>query len=112
MSKVKKPLPDFPSEDAERRFWSVTDSTDHIAWDQAKQVEFPALKPSLRTISIRLPGPMLDRIKAMANERDVPYQSLIKMILSERIADEMTGSARQQRVWSSALDRYVVEKKF
>ena len=91
---MKKPLQDLPTlkdEDAERDFWSVADSVDHIDWSAAREASFPNLKPSLKTISLRLPETMLNRLKTMANKRDVPYQSLIKIILSERIAEELRG---------------------
>lgn len=89
---MKKPLqtiPEFENEDAERAFWTNEDSNEYVDWSKASQASFPNLKPSLKTISLRMPEAMLNRIKAMANERDVPYQSLIKIILSERIAQEL-----------------------
>ena len=95
---MKKPLramPDISSEDAERDFWASEDSTDYVDWSKASRASFPKLLPSLKTISLRMPEPMLNRIKAMANERDVPYQSLIKIILSERIAEELHAKAER-----------------
>jgi predicted DNA binding CopG/RHH family protein len=82
---MRKPFPEFDSEDDERKFWSEHDSTDYMDWSQAQRAIFPNLKPSTRMISIRLPESMLTELKQMANEQDVPYQSLIKMILRERI---------------------------
>lgn len=86
--KSKKRLPKFKSETEERRFWSTHDSTEYLDWSRAKRVMFPNLKPSVKTISIRLPESLLNSLKTLANERDVPYQSLVKIILSERIQQE------------------------
>jgi predicted DNA binding CopG/RHH family protein len=93
MKKQLKAMPKLVGEDAERGFWAASDSTDFIDWSKATRASFPALKPSLKTISLRMPESMLSRIKAMANERDVPYQSLIKIILSERITEELHAKA-------------------
>ncbi|MEK6769535.1 MAG: BrnA antitoxin family protein [Gemmatimonadota bacterium] len=84
----RKRIPRFASEDAERRFWATHDSVDYFDWDNAVQATFPNLKPSTTSISIRLPVPMLEELKALANERDVPYQSLMKVYLAERVARE------------------------
>ena len=86
--KAKKKLPRFTSEDQEREFWAEHDVVDYFDWDRAVSGSFPALKPSTTTISVRLPGAMLEDLKALANERDVPYQSLLKVFLAERIARE------------------------
>ena len=86
--KPKKPLPKFRSEAEERRFWAAHDSTEYLDWSKAKRVMFPNLKPSVKTISIRLPESLLHGLKTLANERDVPYQSLVKIILAERIQRE------------------------
>ncbi len=86
--KEGKPIPRFPSEDEEREFWADHDTVDYFDWDSAVPASFPALKPSTTTISLRLPAPMLDELKTLANERDVPYQSLLKIFLAERIARE------------------------
>lgn len=85
MSKMLKRIPVFKSEAAERRFWQTHDTTEYF--DQAKSVRvvFPSLKPSTQTISLRLPAHLLDGIKAAANSRDVPYQSLIKVWLQEKL---------------------------
>jgi len=85
---MKKPLRKFRSEDAEREFWAAHDSTDYIDWRLGSRVTLPNLKPSSQTISIRLPKPMLDRLKLLANKRDVPYQSLLKMFVAERLKAE------------------------
>jgi predicted DNA binding CopG/RHH family protein len=87
--KKLKPIPRFKNEDEEREFWSKNDSTEYIDWSTAQRVVFPNLKYSTKSISIRMPSSILDRIKAMANERDVPYQSLIKMILADRVEEEI-----------------------
>ncbi|MBE0408938.1 MAG: BrnA antitoxin family protein [Anaerolineales bacterium] len=85
---MKKPLPEFKNEEEERQFWATHDSSDYLDWRQAKRVIFPNLKPSTKTISLRLPEFMLDEIRQLANKRDVPYQSLIKTFLRERIDQE------------------------
>lgn len=88
MKKLKK-IQKFKTEDEERKFWSKADSTDYVDWTKAKRVSFPKLKPSTKTISIRLPEHLIEGLKALANKRDVPYQSLIKIILNERIDEEL-----------------------
>ena len=85
MSKVKKTVPEFASEAEERAFWETHDSTDYVDWDKARVVSLPNLKPSTKTISLRLPQNLLERIKIQANKRDVPYQSLIKAWLAEDV---------------------------
>ena len=75
----------FKTEAAERKFWETHDSTDYIDWSKAERVRFPNLKPSTTAISIRLPLGLLEQIKIAANKRDVPYQSLIKMWLAEKV---------------------------
>ena len=86
---MKKALPKFKSEDAEREFWARHDSTEFIDWRNGKRAILPNLKPSSQTISLRLPKPMLDRLKLLANKRDVPYQSLLKMFVAERLEIEL-----------------------
>ncbi|MSP89965.1 MAG: hypothetical protein EXQ92_14320 [Alphaproteobacteria bacterium] len=85
MRKKLKPIPAFPNEAAERRFWETRDSTDYVDWTSAKRARFPNLKPSTIPISLRLPVSLLERIKIAANKRDVPYQSLIKTWLAEKV---------------------------
>ena len=85
----RKPIPKFKFEEDEREFWSKEDSVDYIDWDDGKHVVLPNLKPSQKTISLRLPEMMLAQLKVLANKRDVPYQSLLKSFLAERIAKEM-----------------------
>ncbi len=84
MSKVKK-IPKFKTEAQERAFWESHDSSEYLDWKQAQQVSLPNLKPSTKTISLRLPESLLDRIKIEANKRDIPYQSLIKAWLAKDI---------------------------
>jgi len=88
----KNPLPKFKSEDQERDFWAKADSTRYVDWDTATRVVLPNLKPSQKTISLRLPAMMLAEIKRLANKRDVPYQSLMKVFIAERLAEELRGS--------------------
>ena len=87
-----KPIPKFESEDEEREFWATHDSTDHVDWTRARPVSFSRLKPSTRTISLRLPEALLENLKMLANKRDVPYQSLLKIFLAERIDQELKHS--------------------
>ena len=89
----KKPIPSFASEAEERKFWETHDTTDYIDWSRAKQVSFPNLRPSTTTISLRLPAPLLADLKVLANKRDVPYQSLLKVFLAERVAAEHRAGA-------------------
>lgn len=89
-----KRIPKFKNEDHEREFWSKHDSTDYLDWKTAKRVTLPNLKPSVKTISIRLPQMMLEELKLLANKRDVPYQSLLKMFLAERIEAELEHSTK------------------
>lgn len=86
MSRKRKPIPVFESEVEERVFWESHDSTDRVDWSKAQRVRLSNLKPSTKPISLRLPVGLLEKIKTEANKRDVPYQSLIKVWLSEKIA--------------------------
>lgn len=85
---MKKQMPRFKTEAAEREFWAAHDSTDFIDWRKGKRAMLPNLKPSSETISLRLPKPMLDRLKQLVHKRDVPYQSLLKMFVAERLKAE------------------------
>jgi predicted DNA binding CopG/RHH family protein len=87
MSKRLKSVPKFPNETAERAFWEKNDSTAYVDWKKAASAVLPNLKPSTQTISLRLPQHLLDSIKSAANARDVPYQSLIKVWLQEKVED-------------------------
>src|SRR6266516_2147366 len=88
--KALKKIPTFKDEDAEREFWSTADSTEYLDWSKAKRVTLPNLRPSLRTISLRLPEAMIAELKLLANKRDVPYQSLLKVFLADRIKEQLT----------------------
>jgi predicted DNA binding CopG/RHH family protein len=83
-----KKVPEFKNEAEEFEFWSTADSTEYVDWSQARRVKFVNLKPTLRTISVRLPVAMVEDLKVLANQRDVPYQSLLKVFLAERLARE------------------------
>jgi predicted DNA binding CopG/RHH family protein len=88
MASTEKQVPRFRSEDDERSFWAEHDSTEFIDWQSAERRRFPNLKPSLRTISLRLPVAMIEDLKMLANKRDVPYQSLLKVFLAKRLEKE------------------------
>lgn len=88
MTRKLKPIPHFKSEDEEREFWATHSTTDYVDWSKAKRVTFPNLKQSTKTISLRMTESMLHSIKREANKRDVPYQSLIKVWLDERLKAE------------------------
>lgn len=83
----------FANEDEEREFWSTQDSAELVDWTKVQRITLPDLKPSLKTISLRLPGFMLDEIKRLAHKRDIPYQSLIKLFLAERVKREIEEDA-------------------
>ena len=85
MSKRPKTIPKFSNEAAERAFWEKNDSAEYLEWSKARPAAFPNLKPSTKTISLRLPEHLLNAIKVAANARDVPYQSLIKVWLQEKV---------------------------
>jgi len=88
---IMKNIPNFENEDKEREFWAEADSSEYIDWKKAKKIVLPNLKPSVKTISLRIPESMLEEIKLLANKRDVPYQSLMKIFLSERIDKELSA---------------------
>ena len=90
MKRIKK-IPKFKDEDAEREFWGKADSTEYIDWSKAQKLVLPNFRPTLRTISLRLPELMIAELKLLANQRDVPYQSLLKVFLAEKIKEERTG---------------------
>jgi predicted DNA binding CopG/RHH family protein len=93
MPKRTRPIPSFASEAEERRYWESHDSADHLDWSRAERVRMPNLRPSTTSISIRLPVSLLERIKMVAHKRDVPYQSLIKTWLAEKL--DATEDARR-----------------
>ncbi len=87
---MKKTIPQFKSDEEEKAFWQSHDSTEYIDWKKAERITLANLKPSVKTISLRLPESMLEELKLLANKRDVPYQSLVKVFLSDRIDQELT----------------------
>jgi len=91
-----KDIPEFKNEQEERQFWTEHDSTEYVDWSKAKRGVFPNLKPSTKTISLRLPESMLEELKLLANKNDVPYQSLVKVFLSERIESELQKHGPQK----------------
>ncbi len=94
MSKAKrKQIPKFESEEQERSFWAEHDSADFVDWSGAQRRAFPKLRPTLRTISLRLPESMIGHLKVLANKRDIPYQSLLKQFLAERLQRELSKGA-------------------
>ena len=88
--KSLKTMPKFKSEKEERKFWMTHDSTEYVDWSKARKAVFPNLKPTYKSISLRLPVYMLDEIKLLANKKDVPYQSLMKIFLAEKVKEELT----------------------
>ena len=97
MNSKRKPIPQFSSEDEELEFWATHDSSEYLDWNKAeKNPTFSHLKPSTRTISIRLPESLIAALKTLANKRDVPYQSLVKIFLAEKIREETSAQHVQQ----------------
>lgn len=86
---MKKKIPKFKNENEERLFWQQHDSSEYIDWSDAEDTVLPKLKPSTRSISLRLPESMIEELKVLANKRDVPYQSLLKIFISEKIDAEL-----------------------
>lgn len=94
MSSKYESIPKFDSEDEEREFWATHDSTEYVDWSKAeKNPSFSRLKPSTRTVSIRLPESLIAELKTLANKRDVPYQSLVKIFLYEKVKEETSAQA-------------------
>jgi predicted DNA binding CopG/RHH family protein len=89
MAKKLKKVPKQRSEEKEREFWAKADSTDYVDWSGARPLVLPDLKPTLKTISLRLPEHLLAELKLLANKRDIPYQSLLKLFLAERVEEEI-----------------------
>jgi predicted DNA binding CopG/RHH family protein len=98
--KSLKPIPRFASEDEEREFWATHDSTEHLEWSRAQRATFSSLKPSTQTISLRLPELLVENLKLLANKRDVPYQSLLKVFLAERVQKELLALEGSERAVS------------
>jgi len=88
MKTTKKELPEFNNEQEEREFWADHDSDEYLDWNEGQIARFPKLKPTTKSISIRLPQSLIDDLKILANKRDIPYQSLLKVFLAEKIDDE------------------------
>jgi len=88
-------LPKFKNEDDERKFWAKHSPLDFLESRKLRLTGFPNLKPSSRTISIRLPESLLESIKVLANKKDVPYQSMLKILLAEAVREEMLSSKRR-----------------
>lgn len=93
---MKKKIPEFRSEEEEFDFWSKADSTEYVDWSKAKRARLPNLKPTLRTISVRLPVAMVEDLKILANQRDVPYQSLMKIFIAERVEQERSAAKKKR----------------
>lgn len=87
-SDMKKKLPEFRNEDGERNFWATADSTEYVNWQVGKRRQLVQLKPSLKTISLRIPVSVIEDLKILANRRSVPYQSVLKVSLAERVVHE------------------------
>jgi len=104
---MKKKIPKFSSEDKEREFWAKEDSIEYIDWSQARKVVLPNLKPSVKTISLRLPAHLLADLKLLVNKRDVPYQSLLKMFLADRVKQELASSSQKKTKSDPTLKRAV-----
>ena len=96
MKKLKQ-IPKFKNEDEEGEFWATHDSTEYVDWSKAVQVRFPNLKPTTESVSIRFPKTMLSDIKILANKRDVPYQSLIKILLDEKLNEVLNGGITSKK---------------
>lgn len=92
-----KPVPTFKTEAAERAFWEAADSTEYVDWKSGKTVRFPELRPTSTAISVRLPDTLLTELKLLANERDVPYQSLLKVYLADRVRAERQRKRRRAK---------------
>jgi len=88
MKKLKQ-IPNFNNEDDEREFWAKADSSEYFDWSKGEEIIFPNLKPSTESISLRLPSYLLARIKEIANKKDIPYQSLMKIFLNEKMNQEL-----------------------
>ena len=106
MKKLKK-LPKFKSEDEERDFWDTHSPLDYVDWSKARRLILPNLKPSRTTISLRLPDYLLNELKVLANKRDVPYQSLLKIFLAERIQQELNALVARE----GSVDYSVVKER-
>lgn len=93
-AKKLKSIPEFHTHEEAGAFWMTHDTTEYLDWSKARRVQFPKLRPSTKTISLRLPQGMLDELRILANQQDVPYQSLLKVYLAERVAAERGQSTK------------------
>jgi predicted DNA binding CopG/RHH family protein len=100
--KKLKPIPQFRSDEEAGEFWMTHDTTEYLDWSKVRRVRFSNLRPSTATISLRLPQRLLEELRTLANERDVPYQSLLKVYLAERVAKERTRRRTRSRRHASA----------
>lgn len=92
MEKKLKPIPKFKNEEEEANFWDTHDTTDYFDWSKAlKNPVFPNLRPSTKVITIRVPQDLINRLKMIANKKDVPYQSLVKIYLYEKVREELSA---------------------
>jgi predicted DNA binding CopG/RHH family protein len=89
---MKKRPPKFQNEGEDCEFWETHHSAEYINWKQAKRLTLTSLKPSTKTVSVRLPESMFDELKLLANKQDIPYQSLLKIILAEHIRQELSSN--------------------
>lgn len=94
---MPKPIPEFENEDEEREFWATHDSTEYMDWSQAEKVLLPNLKPAKKAVSLRMSETMINELKLLANKMDVPYQSLMKVYLRERIDKDLNRQGAQVR---------------
>lgn len=91
----KKIIPKFKDENEEREFWATHDSTEYIDWNSGEELILPNLKPSIKTISLRVPESLIEELKFLANKKDIPYQSLLKMFLVERVEKELKSLSKK-----------------
>jgi predicted DNA binding CopG/RHH family protein len=97
--------PSTKGKEKERDFWQSHYSTEYVDWNKAERLTLANLKPSVKTISLRLPESMLEELKLLANKRDAPYQSLVKVFLSDRIEQELTGKAGHNKPSQRIADK-------
>jgi predicted DNA binding CopG/RHH family protein len=106
-----KPIPRFHSEAEEREFWATHDTTEYLDWSRARRAVFPNLRPSTESISLRLPVPLLADLKSLANERHVPYQSLLKVLLAKQVRQELAVWRPQKRLQRTKARRRTAARK-
>ena len=106
-----KPIPRFRTEAEEREFWATHDTTEYLDWSKARRAVFPNLRPSTETISLRLPAPLLADLKVLANERDVPYQSLLKVLLAEQVRREQAVAGQHNKRLQPTKARRTLARK-